>query len=133
MAESMQRDVALGAFFMGMAQAILWAAVGLWLGVVAVKFQGMFADFGTELPTLSVAVLTLAAIVARFWYVTVVLCCVWPLVSLGIVRLLSLKPEVTLPRRIWYVVSWAAPLLLAVLTVAGIVLPMATLMSGLNS
>jgi hypothetical protein len=133
MAESPNRDIALGAFFTGIAQAGLWAALCVGLAVGGSRFEAIFADFGVALPALTVLTFQLLAILRIYWYLPVVLCCLWPLVNLGVVLLLSLKPDVALPRRIWYLLTWFAPILSAMLIFGALAIPMASLMSGLSS
>jgi hypothetical protein len=112
---AVSRDkLASRAFVVGAIQAVVWIGAGLWVLRTASSFKKIFDDFGTELPGTTLAFIQFTHFVGRFWYLALPVVALWPLANRRIVFLLSPRPDVVIPRRLWYVVTWATlPLALA--------------------
>ena len=82
------------AFAVGIAQSVLWVALGVATLIVVPKFEKMFRDFNTRLPDMTLAVLNFSHFLGCYWYVAFLPVLLWPFVNWGIVCLLSPRPEV---------------------------------------
>jgi hypothetical protein len=99
------------AFVVGVVQAVVWIALGLWVLRIASGFKKIFLDFGTELPGTTVAFIQFTHFLGHYWYLALLAVALWPLANRRIVFLLSPRPDVVIPRRLWYCATWAVPIL----------------------
>ena len=106
------RDIlASNAFLVGVLQAALWIALGATALRIVSGFEKIFDDFGAELPGVTIALIRFTQFLRHFWYLALLLVISWPLVNWSIVSVLSPRPEVVIPRRLWYSATWAVPML----------------------
>ena len=89
----------------------VWIALGLWVLRIASGFKKIFLDFGTELPGTTVAFIQFTHFLGHYWYLALLAVALWPLANRRIVFLLSPRPDVVIPRRLWYCATWAVPIL----------------------
>jgi len=120
-----ERDVfRSGAFAVGIAQSVVWVALGVVTLNVVPRFETIFRDFGVKLPDITIAVLTFGNFLAHYWYVALVPVLVWPFMNYVVVSLLSPRPEVVIPKSLWYMATWAAILLVVLFAVVALFLPL---------
>jgi len=121
------------AFRVGVAQSLLWLGMGVTGLSVVSNFQKLVADFGAELPAATTALFSLVNLLSRYWYVGFLPLALWPFLTLGIVSLLSLSPELVILRRLWYVVTWIfPPLVVVVVGSLAVLLPFVKLVQKLS-
>ena len=111
-------------FLVGVIQAALWLALGAITVNVAQEFAKIFHDFDAELPGMTIFFIGFAHFLGHYWYLAVLVIVSWPLVNCGIVTVLSPRPDVVIPRRLWYVVTWAALALVVPLAVVALLVPL---------
>jgi len=133
MTDTLRKHVATGALFIGAAQSMVWGATGIALVCTGSEFERLLSEFDAELPGATVILLSFTHLIVRFWYLAALLLCLWPLLSLGVVLLLSPRAEVAVSRRIWYFLTWLAPVVFAACVVAGFVVPLMRLISRLSA
>lgn len=112
------------AFAVGVAQSVVCVALGAVAMTVVSDFEKIFADFGTTLPTMTIIVISFTRFLIHYRYVALLPALVWPFVNWGIVSLLSPRPEVVIPRWLWYTATWLVILLVVALAVVALVLPL---------
>ncbi len=132
MSDAARRTMAFWALGQGIAQAAAWVALGALLIVKVPSYQKIFVDFGCQLPGMTLFVFSLSAVLSQHWRLLLRLIVMWPLVSLGVVWLLSPRPEVVLPRRLWYAATWLAFVLFLAFAVLAIVGPLVSLITALS-
>ena len=120
------------AFAVGIAQSVLWVALGVATLIVIPKFEKIFRDFNTMLPEMTVAVLSFSHLFGHYWYLAFLPVLLWPFVNHGVVALLSPRPDVVAPRRLWYFVTWAVIFVVVMVAVAALFLPLIVLISPLS-
>jgi hypothetical protein len=121
-----------GAFVVGVVQAALWIALGVTGLRVVRAFEKIFDDFGAELPGMTIVLIQFTQFLRHFWYLALLLVVSWPLVNWSIVTALSPRPEVVIPRRLWYFVTWAAPGLALAFAVVALFRPLIELITKLS-
>lgn len=119
-------------FDAGLAQSAVWLTLGVAALFVVSKFEQIFQDFGTSLPSMTIALLDLTHLLSRYWYLALLPVISWPFVNWGIVFLLSPRPEVVLPRRLWYFATWGVILLVVVFAMFALFRPLIVLISPLS-
>ncbi len=112
------------AFAVGVAQAVLWTALGMVVMRIVPHFLKIFADFGTPLPDITIALIFFTRFLIRFWFVALLPVLCWPFLNCGIVSLLSLLPGRRILKRLWYFATWLALLVVVVLVVVALFLPL---------
>ena len=129
---SRSRIFGSGAFAVGVAQALLWIVLGVLAMRIVLSFQRVFADFDAELPMMTIAVISFARFLSRFWFVVVppILC--WPFINWGIVSLLSSCPAGRTLRWLWYLATWLVPLAAVPFAVVALLGPLVTLIDRLS-
>jgi len=95
-------------------------------------FDKIFHDFGAELPGMTIVLIQFTQFLRHFWYLALLLVVSWPLVNWSIVTALSPRPEVVIPRRLWYFVTWAAPGLALAFAVVALFRPLIELITKLS-
>jgi type II secretory pathway component PulF len=123
---------ASGAFVVGVVQAALWIALGVTGLRVVRAFEKIFHDFGAELPGMTIVLIQFTQFLRHFWYLAFLLVVSWPLVNWSIVSALSPRPEVVIPRRLWYFVTWAALILTLQFAVVALFRPLIILITKLS-
>ena len=119
-------------FVLGVAQAALGLAlVATTVGIVQ-KFAKIFQDFGAELPGMTIFLIGFAHFLGHYWYLAVLVIVSWPLVNWRIVSVLSPRPDVVIPRRLWYVVTWGVLGLALPFVVVALLVPLTGLISKLS-
>ena len=109
---AVSRDqLASRAFVVGAVQAAVWIVAGLAVLRIASSFRKFFSDFGAELPGATIAFIKFTHFLGRYWYLALLLLALWPLVNRRVVFLLSPRPDLVMPRRLWYSATWAVPIL----------------------
>jgi type II secretory pathway component PulF len=117
------------AFRVGVAQAGLAIALGA-AGMKGVSsFQRVYADFGIELPEITMTVIAVADFLSRYWYLAFILACFWPFLNWRIVSLLSPRSEAVIPRTSWYWTTWLVLFLVVVLAVIALFRPLVVLIA----
>ena len=96
------------------------------------KFIKIFRDFNTNLPGMTIAVIRFTNFLASYWYLALLLVCLWPFVNWGIVSVLSPSPEVVIPRRLWYCLTWLIIFLIPVFAMVTLYLPLNGLIDSLS-
>jgi len=123
---------ASGAFVVGMVQAALWIALGVAGLRVVRSFQKIFDDFGADLPGMTIVLIRFTQFLRHFWYLALLFVVSWPLVNWRVVSLLSPRPDVVIPRRLWYLVTWAALGLVLAFASAALFRPLIELITKLS-
>jgi type II secretory pathway component PulF len=119
-------------FVVGVVQAALGLAMGAITVSVAQKFTKIFQDFGAELPGMTIFLIGFAHFLGHYWYLAVLVIVSWPLVNWRIVSVLSPRPDVVIPRRLWYVVTWGVLGLAVPFVVVALLVPLTGLISKLS-
>ena len=101
-------------FIIGIAQSMVLIALGVVALKVVPQFEKTFMDFGAKLPEMTMLTISVSRFLGLYWYLLVLPVFVWPFVNWGIASVLSPRPEVVLPKRIWYCVTWGTMLLIVV-------------------
>jgi len=127
-----RKTVAATAIAVGIAQGAVWIVLCVVLVKVVPRFEKVFIEFNVGLPGITRLLIILTHALTRYWFVVLPAILLWPLVSWGVVSLLSPSPEVALPRRLWYVLTWLAPMLFAAFTVVALFLPLSSLTAALS-
>ena len=112
------------AFAVGIAQSVLWVALGVATLIVVPKFEKIFRDFNTKLPEMTLTVLNVSHFLGHYWYLALLPVLLWPFVNWGIVALLSPRPDVVFPKQLWYCATWAIILLVVMCAVVALFLPL---------
>jgi hypothetical protein len=112
------------AFLAGTAQSVLWTALGVALVYKGPSFAKIFKDFSCNLPEMTIAVLKTSYTLTYYWHFALLPIIAWPFVNWGIVSVLSPRPEVVIPRRLWYFATWGVMLLTVVFTFVALFLPL---------
>ncbi len=120
------------AFVVGVVQGALWIALGVAALRIVSGFNKIFDDFGAELPGMTVFLIGFTQGLRHFWYLAFLLVVSWPLVNWWIVSVLSPRPEVVIPRRLWYVATWCALPLAWAFVVEALFTPLLGLISKLS-
>ena len=123
------------AFADGVVQSVIWAVLGVVALIAVPKFERIYADFGygdarlngAKLPNTTVAIISFTHVLRRFWYLALPLVCCWPFVNFGVVSLLSPRPEVVIPRRLWYDAMWVVLFLVIMFAVLALFRPLVVL------
>lgn len=117
------------ALHMGIAQSV--AAFALVVGALTVvpKFEKFFGDFGTKLPNATRVILDVSHFLRSYWYLAILPVLVWPFANLVIVRLLTRRPEIVVPRRLWYTTVWAILYLMVLFAVFALFRPLIVLIT----
>jgi len=95
-------------------------------------FDKIFHDFGAELPGMTIVLIQVSRFLGHFWYLAILLLLSWPLLNCGIVSVLSPRPEVVIPRRVWYFATWSVPILAAVFAMLALFVPLTGLITKLS-
>jgi hypothetical protein len=99
------------AFAVGIVQSVLWGALGVAALIVVPKFDEVFRGFNTKLPDITVTVLNASHFLGCYWYLALLAVLSWPFVNHGVVALLSPRPDIVIPKRLWYFATWVVILL----------------------
>ena len=67
-----------------------------------------------------------------YWYVALLLICLWPIATKGIVVALWPAPENAVARWSWYLITWLASVVLMAFIVVIILVPLLSLVSALS-
>jgi hypothetical protein len=108
-------------------QSVLWFALGVAALIVVPKLEKIFRDFGTKLPDMTITVLNASHFLGRYWYLALLPVLLWPFVNYGVVALLSPRPDVVMPKRLWYFATWVVILLAIMFAVVALFLPLIVL------
>ncbi|MGD0900879.1 MAG: hypothetical protein ABR915_23855 [Thermoguttaceae bacterium] len=122
-----------GAFAVGIAQSVVWVVLGVATLNVVPKFERIFRDFGTQLPDLTLAVIGFHHLLSHYWYLALLPALAWPFVNHGVVSLLSPRPEVVIPKRLWYFATWIIILLLVMFAVIALFRPLIVLINAVSA
>ena len=118
------------AFLVGALQSVLWIAFGVGLMHFAKSFEKIFKDFGySELPDMTVAVLTLGHFLICYWYLGLLIIVLWPFVTWAFVQLVSPRP---ISQELWYVATWTLPFACAGIVAFALHWPLITLITKLQ-
>ena len=112
------------AFAVGIAQSVIWVVLGVVALNVVPNFDKIFRDFNTKLPDMTIAVLNFGHFLSRYWYLALLPVLLWPFVNHGVVALLSPRPEVVIPKRLWYFATWAIILVVIMFAVVALFVPL---------
>ena len=112
------------AFVVGVVQAVLLTALGATALSTVRGFEKIFQDFGAELPCMTQVLIQFTHLLGHFWYLAFLLLASWPLVNWRIVSVLSPRPEIMLPRRLWYFATWAVLPLAVAFAMVALLLPL---------
>jgi len=116
----------------GIAQAVVLMVLCGALFSVAGRFFNVFADFGVDLPAITMFAISLSYLVFHYWYAVLLLICLWPLANRGIVSALWSRPESAAARRAWYVITWIALVVLLGLLAIVLLAPLLSLISAVS-
>ena len=119
-------------FAIGIAQSVVGFALLVAALNVVPRFEKVFRDFNTNLPDMTLAVLCVSQFLSHYWYLAFLPVLLWPFVNHGVVAILSPRPEVVAPRRLWYFATWAAILLVVMVAVVALFLPLIVLVGPLS-
>ncbi len=112
-------------FLVGLAQALLWVVLAVYLVNLVSEFVQLFEDFRMELPSMTIAVINLTALLERYWYLALILACLWPFANWVVVSVLSARPNTSpILRRLWYGMTWSIPFLLVGIAVTALFMPL---------
>lgn len=115
------------AFLVGVAQSVLWFALGVALMRQTPSFTKIFKDFGYgELPEVTIAVLQLGYMFINYWYLALLPILSYPFVNWGVTRLLSPHP---VSLWLWRVATWTLPFLFAAIVVFALFRPLIVLIT----
>jgi len=112
------------AFAVGVVQSVISVVLGVVALYVVPNFEKIFADFGTTLPTMTIILICFTRFLSRYWFLAFLPILLWPVVNHGVVSLLSPRPEVVIPRWLWYIATWMALVLIVVLAVFALFVPL---------
>ncbi len=118
-------------FVIGVAQSVVAIGLGVTALKVVPQFEKVFRDFDAKLPDMTKAVVILSRFLGFYWWLLILPVLLWPFVNWGIVSVLSPRPEVVIPKRIWYCATWGTMLLIVVFTVVALWVPLMSLQSRL--
>ena len=127
-----RKTVAAAAIAVGIAQGAVWIVLCAALIRLVPRFEKVFVEFNVELPDITKLLIVLSRVLAGYWFIALAVILAWPFVNWGVVSLLSPSPEVAFPRRLWYVLTWLAPMLFAAFTVVALFLPLSRLTAALS-
>ena len=127
-----RKQIARLTMVIGTAQAATWIVLCATTVGFILRFQKIFADFGAELPVSTVVVLSLGNLLYCYWYVALLLICLWPIATKGIVVALWPAPENAVARWSWYLITWLASVVLMAFIVVIILVPLLSLVSALS-
>jgi hypothetical protein len=113
-------------------QSVVGIALVLAASIVLPKFEKVFRDFNTRLPDVTIAVLDFGQFLSRHWYLALLPVLLWPFVNHDVVALLSPRPEVVVPKRLWYFATWAAILLVVAFAVVALFVPLIPVVGPLS-
>ncbi len=119
-----RRTVAATAIAVGIAQDAVWIALCAVLIAVVPGFERIFKEFDAPLPNITKLVILLTHMLFHCWFLALPMILAWPLVSWGVVSLLSPRPEFAAPRQLWYVLTWLAPILFAGYSIVALFVPL---------
>ena len=85
-----------------------------------------------KLPVSTVVALSLGNLLYCYWYVALLLICLWPIATKGIVVALWPAPENAVARWSWYLITWLASVVLMAFIVVIILVPLLSLVSALS-
>ncbi len=120
-------------FYVGLAQAVLWAVLGVGVIRLVFSFVKIFEDFDAVLPAMTVLVISLAFFLANYWYLALYVLALWPFLNWGFVLLLSsVFPKPSLPKWLWYGITWSVPFLIVGMVVGALFLPLISLIEQLS-
>ena len=105
-------------------QSVLWIALGVAALIVVPKFEKVFRDFNTKLPDITITVLNASHLLRCYWHLALLPVLLWPFVNHGVVALLSPRPDVVIPKRLWYFVTWIVILLAVMFAVVALFAPL---------
>lgn len=112
------------AFAVGIVQSVLWVALGVAALIVVPKFEKVFRDFNAKLPDITVSVLNASHFLGCYWYLALLPVLLWPFVNHGVVALLSPRPDVVIPKQLWYFATWIVILLAVMFAVVTLFAPL---------
>ncbi len=120
-------------FYLGVAQAVFWVVLGVALTRLTLSFMKIFEDFDVNLSAATVCVIQIAFFLTVYWYVALLAACAWPWLNWGVVLLLSSTfARPSLPKRLWYVVTWSVPPLFAMMAVFALMIALIGLIQRLT-
>ena len=121
------------AFAVGTTQSMIWVVLGSAVLRSVNQFEKIFQDFGAKLPVMTIVLVKFAHFLGGRWYLVFLTAMVWPLVNWGVVSNLSPSPEVVLPKRIWYFITWAVILLVVPFVAYALFQPLIELINHLSA
>ncbi|HBO44240.1 MAG TPA: hypothetical protein DD670_09970 [Planctomycetaceae bacterium] len=111
---------------------ILWfVLLGMLLKIVA-GFEGIFADFGMELPLATIWAIGLANLAFRFWYLAMLLIAGLCAVDLALLRVLFARPKLAFLAWLWATAMFVVPLALMAWIVVWLWIPLVHLIHDLS-
>lgn len=119
-------------FVIGIAQSVAAIALGIIALRIVPQCEWTFKDFGVELPEMTMHTIRLSHFLDLYWHLLVLPVLVWPFVNWGIASVLSPRPEVVIPRRVWYCMTWGAMFLIVVFIGIALLVPLITLHERLS-
>ena len=114
------------ALAVGVAQSVLWITLGVIALRVVPFFQRIYADFNSELPGTTIAVVSFTAFLRRSWFLVLPAVLSWPFINWGIDSLLSPRPGGRVPRWLWRCATWLLIVGVVVFVVVALFLPLAS-------
>lgn len=93
-------------FAIGVTQTLTCIGFTAFLVKIAVGFNKIFKDFGTELSGFNLFVINLGTFLYRHSFTALFLACLWPFCYVGIERLLARSVYSTLLRHVWFWGTW---------------------------
>ena len=123
------KPVAGRALAIGVAQAIVWCVTCAGVVRVVPQFQKIFADFGAELPAMTILLINLSYFLYRYWYVAVAAAC---LLNWGVASLVFSGSGNVVARRAWHLATWIAPLAFLGFVIVALAVPLVSLLTRMS-
>jgi hypothetical protein len=115
------------AFAIGVAQSVVSVVLGGVALKIVAQFGKIYRDFEAPLPKMTEVVIGFHQLLSRYWYLAFLPVLAWPFVNYGVVSLLSPRPDVVMPRRLWYFATWGTILLVVMVAVFALFCPLVPL------
>ena len=122
-----QRKLGVRAIAIGAAQAVLWTVLSAALTVASFSVERTFTRFNVNLPDATRTVLDFAYFLHQFWYLGLAAAFCWPLLTWGVVLLLSSDGEAFILRRLWYLATWIVPVVAVIFALAALMVSLMAL------
>jgi type II secretory pathway component PulF len=117
------KPTARGPWLLVIIHEMLWIGLGLLLYLVVPRFEAIFADFGVDLPALTVLLVKISRFVVRYWWVVLAMLVLLAPVDRAILEHLRRSPGGRRAVRLWSGLVIALPLAAFVLMVVALFFP----------